>query len=95
MTWSEWLAAQGQQSIKLPDTLVLNDYQLVIQACIAGEGIALGWSFTTKSLVDRDILIRPLDCTVHTDHAFYVVAPKNIEVSRSEMTYIDWLTDNQ
>lgn len=41
MRWQEWLGRQGCAGVILPETLILNDYQLVIHACIAGEGIAL------------------------------------------------------
>ncbi len=91
MSWLEWLKTQGVSDIHLPETLVLNDYQLVIQACIAGEGIALGWSITTGPLVDKGILVRPLDNQVHTNHAFYILGSKSARVSGRTRKYIDWI----
>lgn len=70
MQWHEWCAHQGYTGTSLPETLVLNDYQLALQACIAGEGIALGWSITSKNLVNSGVLQRPLTNTFHTDHGF-------------------------
>ncbi|QFT81990.1 DNA-binding transcriptional activator GcvA [Roseovarius sp. THAF27] len=93
MQWKEWLSLQGH-NLTLPETLTLNDYQLVIQACIAGEGIALGWSFTTQRLVDQGILLKPLDNEVVTDHAFYVLGPKYAELSRNKMRYINWISNH-
>lgn len=91
MTWQQWLDAQGIHDVTLPQTLVLDDYQLVIQACLAGEGIALGWSITTGPLVDQGILVQPLTNKVHTNHAFFILGPKSTQISRRKRKYIDWI----
>lgn len=94
MHWDEWCACQGHSDVPLPETLVLNDYQLALQACIAGEGIALGWSITSKNLVNSGVLLRPLVNTFFSDHGFYIVGPKNIEMSRSRLKYVNWVREN-
>jgi len=91
MNWQEWLAAQGYENLQVPSTFVLNDYQLVIQACLAGEGIALGWSFTTGPLVERGVLVQPLRNEVRTDHAFYILGSKSAEIPRSKNAYVKWI----
>ncbi|UWQ93159.1 LysR family transcriptional regulator [Rhodobacteraceae bacterium M382] len=94
MTWQGWLKCQGFEGPELPETLVLNDYQLALQACLAGEGIALGWSITSKNLVDTGILVRPLCQEIHTDYGFYMIGPKALEISRARMKYVNWLREN-
>ena len=91
MNWQQWLEAQGVHELDLPQTLVLDDYQLVIQACLAGEGVALGWSITTGPLVDQGLLVQPLDNKVHTSHAFYILGPKSTQISARKRKYIDWI----
>ena len=91
MNWQQWLDAQDIHDVTLPQTLVLDDYQLVIQACLAGEGIALGWSITTGPLVDQGILVQPLTNKVHTNHAFYILGPKSVQISKRKRKYIDWV----
>lgn len=91
MNWRQWLQAQGIHDLTLPQTLVLDDYQLVIQACLAGEGVALGWSITTASLVNQGILVRPLENKVHTNHAFFIVGPRSTQISSRKRKYIDWI----
>lgn len=78
----------------LPETLILNDYQLVIHAYIAGEGIALGWSFTTRGLVDRGVLVKPIENEVATDFAFYALGSEDAAYSRNKLRYIEWVTGN-
>ena len=94
MDWREWLDAQGCSDIKLPVSLVLNDYQLVLQACVAGEGVALGWSFTTRALIEAGFLEVPIENTVCTDFAFYIIAPTWKDVSKNKLKYIKWLVKN-
>jgi LysR family glycine cleavage system transcriptional activator len=42
LRWQEWLASQGWGAIKPKSTLRFNQYDQVISAAIAGQGIALG-----------------------------------------------------
>lgn len=94
MGWQEWLCFQQIENLELPETLILNDNQLVIQACIAGEGIALGWSFTTAHLVEQGILCRPLDHEVATDFAFYAISDETAEISSNKLKFVKWITDS-
>lgn len=92
MSWQEWLRLQRMEDIELPETLILNDNQLVIQACIAGEGVALGWSFTTSDLVDQGVLVRPLENAVATEFAFYLIADETAVFSDKKLKFIQWIT---
>lgn len=92
MGWREWLRLQHMEDLTLPKTLILNDNQLVIQACIAGEGVALGWSFTTGHLVDQGILLRPLENEVITDFAFYAIGDETTTFSENQLRFMQWIT---
>jgi LysR family glycine cleavage system transcriptional activator len=92
MQWHEWLNLLKYTGDGLPETLVLNDYQLVLQACIAGEGIALGWSITSHDLVQQNILLRPLPHTVKTDFAFYVLGSNKVVMPQHKIGYVEWIT---
>ena len=59
---------------------------------MAGEGIALGWSFTTHGLVEQGVLVRPLADEVATDFAFYTVGAEGSTYSGNKMRFIDWTT---
>lgn len=43
LTWADWFAAQGLVRARRAGELQLNTYDLVIQAALAGQGVALGW----------------------------------------------------
>ena len=43
MTWADWFAAQGVVRTRRAGELQLNTYDLILQAALAGQGVALGW----------------------------------------------------
>ena len=91
MSWKEWLAALNVTNVDLPESLTLSDYQLVLQACIAGEGIGLGWTITSKTLIEEKVLICPLSQTVKTGYAFFLLGPKSFPLSRSKLDFVEWI----
>lgn len=42
LRWSEWLASQGWEALKPRGVLRFNQYDQLVQAAIAGQGVALG-----------------------------------------------------
>ena len=75
-TWSEWFASAGIEVPRLSSGLQINDYVLVIQSVIEGQGIALGWGHLTDSLVDKGVLLRLTEHRLATGKSFHVVWPK-------------------
>ena len=55
--WQQWLQEQGIQRAETESGLVINDSAAVIQAALAGQGIALGRSaLIERELNDRELL---------------------------------------
>ncbi|AVA26359.1 LysR substrate-binding domain-containing protein [Rhizobium sp. LEGMi198b] len=74
LSWGEWFNLVGAGSVDAAPNMVLNDYQLVMQGALSGEGIALGWNFSAQLLLQNKLLVRPLDVSVKTGGAFFLVA---------------------
>jgi DNA-binding transcriptional LysR family regulator len=91
MDWAQWLAQFG---VKLPrgaDVFRFNDYSIVLQAAIEGQGIAQGWRHIVEPLIDQGLLVRPIANSVTTDQPMYIVAPGN-RALRSDVLHLkDWL----
>ncbi|MEZ2128862.1 MULTISPECIES: transcriptional regulator GcvA [unclassified Sinorhizobium] len=72
-TWGAWLEKAGVPEISADKGLQINDSAAVIQAAIAGNGVALGRS----SLVARDLaegrLVRPFGDSLPYEFAYYIV----------------------
>jgi len=79
-TWVDWF--QGQDVAFKDDGagLRLNDYALVIQAALAGEGVILGWAHYMEPLIESGALVRLLDAEYVSGQAFHLVWPHGSEL---------------
>jgi len=90
-SWDAWFDHFGV----VPETplhgLHLNDYGLVLQAAMAGEGVALGWKHLTDTLVDQGWLQRLWPEAYSEGLDFYVVWDAVAPMSPAAQTVRDWL----
>ena len=90
-TWSTWFAAQGIAFSDRGQGLRLNDYALVIQAAIAGEGIAMGWHHVVERLIEQQLLTKAVDAELSEVAGFYVVWSERVPLSPAAETVLGWL----
>lgn len=89
--WAAWFRSAGVDPARVPRGLVINDYVLVIQAVMEGQGIALGWRHLTDGLI-RAGLLRPVtDHVLRTGASFHVVWPRDMPLTAPAATVRDWL----
>jgi len=91
--WNDWFVSAGVEPGMGTRGLVINDYVLVIQAVMEGQGIALGWRHLTERLIDAGLLVRVTDHSLRTEKGYYVVWPKARELSLSMERVRDWLIE--
>lgn len=60
MDWPDWFAAAGIEAGRYR-TVDFDSFPLVLQAAVAGRGVALGWRRTVEGLLKEGKLVRP--CT--------------------------------
>ena len=90
-SWSEWFLSAGASGAVANPSLLINDYALVIQAVMEGQGIALGWKHLAERLLASGLLVRITDHTLVTGKGFHVVWPKHRELSTGARKVRDWL----
>ena len=90
-TWSTWFAAHGVSFRDRGQGLRLNDYALVIQAAIAGEGIAMGWDHVVQGLLAQKLLVKALDLSLSEVAGFYVIWSTRSPLSPAAETVLRWL----
>ncbi|MBL4918510.1 LysR substrate-binding domain-containing protein [Szabonella alba] len=90
-TWRDWFASAGIDGRQMPKGLEINDYVLVVQSVIEGEGVALGWRHLIQRLVDRGVLVRLTGHVLVTGQAFHVVWPKDRPLAAPVAEVRDWL----
>jgi DNA-binding transcriptional LysR family regulator len=68
-----------------------NDYSIVLQAALEGQGVALGWKHLVKPLVDEGKLVIPVDMEIKTDQPFYILTPKDKVQNKAVSILREWL----
>lgn len=90
-TWRDWFASVGVEGRRMPKGLQINDYVLVVQSVIAGQGVALGWRHLVEGLVRQGVLVRLTDHVLTTGMDFHVIWPREASLSRAALEVRDWL----
>jgi DNA-binding transcriptional LysR family regulator len=91
MDWKEWLSRFDVGLPRQPKLFRFNDYSIVLQAAIEGQGVAQGWRHIVQPLIAQGLLARPLQHSVTTDQPLYITAPRG-KVLRPDVAYLkDWL----
>jgi DNA-binding transcriptional LysR family regulator len=90
-TWADWFGSAGLPPAMVPRGLVINDYALVIQAVMEGQGIALGWQHLTGRLVEAGFLVPVAGHVMRTGRGFHVVWPRAIPLGPAAGRVRDWL----
>jgi len=57
LNWADYFAAQGWGAPAPAGGIVFNNYPLLIQAAIAGQGLALGWRPLVDELIARALVL--------------------------------------
>lgn len=94
-TWRDWFASVGIEGRRVPKGLQINDYVLVLQSVIAGQGVALGWRHLVEGLVQKGVLVRLTDHVLTTGMDFHVIWPRDAALSRAALEVRDWLLTQQ
>lgn len=94
-TWRDWFASVGIEGRRVPKGLQINDYVLVLQSVIAGQGVALGWRHLVEGLVSKGVLVRLTDHVLTTGMDFHVIWPRDAALSRAAQEVRDWLLTQQ
>lgn len=98
MDWSEWFRGAGVDSAQAERTpsrrpIRINNYPALLQAAIAGQGIALGWRHLVDDFVGAGSLLPLLNDRRQGQGAFYLrttrPAPDGSPVARLR----DWLVN--
>ncbi|HXH02644.1 MAG TPA: LysR substrate-binding domain-containing protein [Candidatus Competibacteraceae bacterium] len=90
-TWSSWFRACGAPLVPRGPMLSFDNYILLIQAAIAGQGVALGWSLLVDELLRVGQLVRALEVSVSSERGYYVLLPEARRVSAAAFPFRQWL----
>lgn len=89
--WADWFAHFGIRTAVPRGGLRLNDYALVIQAAMAGEGFAFGWQHQTDRLIEKGLLAGRTEWQWRTGKGFYLVWSARQPLKAEAALVRDWI----
>ncbi len=94
--WAAWLKAKSAIASDLQTSdrsggLRLNDYALVVQAAMAGEGVAIGWQHIVEPLVQQGLLQYFGDHEWKTGAQFHLIWSETRPLSKDAELVRDWI----
>jgi LysR family glycine cleavage system transcriptional activator len=89
--WRDWLALAGLDGINADKGNIIDDTNVLIQAAVDGQGIALGSSAFIQDHLDSGRLVRPFEIILVPDKAYYVVCPPSHLKNPAVQHFKDWL----
>jgi LysR family glycine cleavage system transcriptional activator len=91
VTWDAWFKALGVGMVPTRRSLSFDNYLILLQTCLRGEGIALCGQRLAEDFIARGDLIRPIASSLVSDNAFYLVHPTDMPLSESAIRFRDWI----
>jgi len=89
--WRDWLELAGIDDIEANRGTVIDDTNVLIQAAIDGQGIALGSTTFVEDLLESGRLVKPFDVTLVNEFAYYVVYPELHLKNPAVRAFKEWL----
>jgi putative choline sulfate-utilization transcription factor len=96
--WFDWggvFRALNIQQAPAPGQLRFDNYTLLIQAAIGGQGVAIGWRHLVDALLDQGLLCRPIEASAISAYGYYVVLPQRKRRVQIVQQFLDWLKSEQ
>ena len=89
--WNNLFRALGITENPSSGMLRFDNYTLLIQAAIAGQGVAIGWRHLVDELLTQGLLCRVCSESVRTEFGYYVVLPERKRRQRLIGSFVTWL----
>jgi len=91
--WDSWLAEEGVTGVDASRGLGLHPTEMVLDAAVAGRGVALGRSVLVKNDLDAGLLVRPVARTIRLEFAYYLVCPRANAARPKVKAFREWIFD--
>lgn len=90
LQWSSWLEARGWAGAKPRGVLRFSQYDQVIHAALAGQGVALGRLPLLQPLLDEGRLVVVHPARIETDHGYWLLQT-DATPRRAVRLVADWI----
>lgn len=93
MDWDAWFDDLGAGPHKATRTLAFDNFPLVLQAAVAGQGVALGWRRSVEGLIAEGKLVRLCDESVYRADEISVYRGNRSDKEEGIEALLLWLRD--
>ncbi len=90
-SWKDWLNLAGVSGINAHKGMINDDTNVLIQAAVEGQGIALGSMIFVEDHLKSGKLIRPFDITLTNNFTYYIIYPAEHLKKPAVRAFKDWL----
>lgn len=92
--WPEWLQRLGYPNKDPKHRVNINNYAMLIQSALTGQGIALAWANLVGEHLSTGALVRPVEDSLKTEAQFYLLEPQGRGGwQQSVKCFRSWLID--
>jgi len=89
--WHDWIELAGVDGVRPDKGTIIDDTNVLIQAAIDGQGIALGSSAFVQDYLDSGRLVKPFEINLVNDFAYFVVCPESHLRNPAVAAFKQWL----
>ncbi len=93
--WTDWLDLAEVNNTNPKKGTIIDDTNVLIQAAINGQGVALGSTVFIKDHLKSGKLVKPFDIVLHNDFAYHVVSTEEKLSKPAVKAFQHWLIDQQ
>lgn len=93
MGWPQWLARVGAGHVTPGEGIRFRDYNLAVQAAIAGQGVILGSLPVLRGLVEAGLLVSAFPESVVTDIGYDLVITETALARPEVARFVDWIVE--
>ncbi|MCK2184193.1 choline sulfate utilization transcriptional regulator [Halomonas getboli] len=91
MDWPGYFARLGGRVQPAPSELIFNNYPLLVQAAIAGQGVALGWRGLVDDLLERGMLVGLEGLSLSTSNGYGVIDVHPEDHRAAKRAFLNWV----
>ncbi len=91
MGWQPWLAQVGADHVNSATGVRFSDYNLAVQAAVAGQGVVLGSLPVLHDLIETNLLVCPFRERVTTNIGYDLVTTQRALQRTEVQAFTDWI----
>jgi LysR family glycine cleavage system transcriptional activator len=91
VTWDSFLEAIGVEGEPQGRGFTFDNYMVLIQSALRGEGIALCGRRLAEDFIEQGDLVRPIPVAQESDRGFWLLRPREGQMSEQARLFHNWL----